>query len=400
MVWTGTGWVSLDDWHIGNGTPGQEWVPLFRKIKWTVTYYVPNTSGDTMYDAVLQDRFGAELDLAYPGQYTASQGSVTFEYSTGEMKQLRITWDIGDLPDGTIATLSFDVVTKENPPGKQEYTSPGRKTLNSGAVLKWKDESGLQDSMSTPSCYVMARDGECDTPTTIDISPNTLNLASKGEWITCHIELCAGYSVENIDVSTIRLIVDNDNVPAEPRPTTIVDQDNKVKLMVKFSRPAVQAIVSVGEVELTVIGEVAGVPFWGSDVIRVIDFGINTLYNARLGLNLNLDNGAGLAVRFYTHWGAYQGENVIWSGASPVEVTFLGNVPHPEGRGIENITLVLTDGADVEIATVASFVVERVTLEMRYSEIPMYWAAASPEGRVDLETEYMEIPMQWAQAPF
>ncbi|GAI40816.1 unnamed protein product, partial [marine sediment metagenome] len=260
-----------------------------------------------MYDAVLKDRFGAELDQADPGQYTASQGSVTFEYSTGEMKQLRITWDIGDLPDGTIATLSFDVVTKENPPGKQEYTSPGRKTLNSGAVLKWKDASSHQDNMSTPSCYVMAWDGEGDMPTMIDITPNTLNLASKGKWITCHIELHSGYSVENIDVSTIRLIVDNDNVPAEPGPTMIVDQDNKVKLMVKFSRSAVQAIVSVGEVELTVIGEVAGVPFEGSDVIRVIDLGYSTLQNARLGVNLNLDNGQGLAIRFYTYAGGYQG---------------------------------------------------------------------------------------------
>ena len=32
--------------------------------------------------------------------------------------------------------------------------------------------------------------------------------------------------VENIDVSTIRMIVDNDNVPAGPRPTEIGDHDN------------------------------------------------------------------------------------------------------------------------------------------------------------------------------
>lgn len=81
-------------------------------------------------------------------------------------------------------------------------------------------------------------------------------------------------------MSTVRLIVDNDNVPAEPWPAKIGDRDNDVipDLMVKFSRSAVQALASVGEYEVKVIGEVAGVSFQGSDTIRVIDFGIDTLY--------------------------------------------------------------------------------------------------------------------------
>lgn len=41
--------------------------------------------------------------------------------------------------------------------------------------------------------------------------------------------------------------------------------------MVKFDVQAVQAIVGLGEVELTVVGEVAGVPFEGRDTIRVIN---------------------------------------------------------------------------------------------------------------------------------
>ena len=109
-----------------------------------------------MYDAVLRDRFGAELDQANPGSYVASQGWVFFSYSTGAMRQLRITWYIGNLPNGVTATLSFDVVTKLNPALKQEYTSAGLKILNSGAVLKWRDAAGVQHSMSTPPCYVMA----------------------------------------------------------------------------------------------------------------------------------------------------------------------------------------------------------------------------------------------------
>lgn len=63
-----------------------------------------------------------------------------------------------------------------------------------------------------------------------------------------------------------------DVVPTEPRPTKIGDHDhNRIPdLMVKFDRSAVQGLVSVGYVELTVTGEVDGILFSGSDTIRVI----------------------------------------------------------------------------------------------------------------------------------
>jgi len=122
------------------------------------------------------------------------------------------------------------------------------------------------------SCTAHALEVGIPIPAIINIDPDTLNLKSKGNWITCYIELPEGYSVENIDVSTVRLIVANGNVPAELSLTQIGDHDNDgiPDLMVKFSRSAVQAIVSVGEVELTVIGRVDGIPFEGRDNIRSI----------------------------------------------------------------------------------------------------------------------------------
>jgi len=108
---------------------------------------------------------------------------------------------------------------------------------------------------------------------TVDIDPDTLNLKSKGKWITCYIELPEGYDVHNIDVSTIML---NGQVSAELRPSEIgdCDGDGIADLMVKFSRSAVQAIVQPGEVELTVSGELAdGTKFEGSDTIMVINPG-------------------------------------------------------------------------------------------------------------------------------
>ena len=109
-------------------------------------------------------------------------------------------------------------------------------------------------------------------PATIDIDPDTLTLKKKDRWITAYIELPSGYNVEDIDMSTVRLIVENDNVSAKPKPKKIGDHDRDgiPDLKVKFKRWDLPALASVGEYEATVVCEVAGVPFQGSDTILVI----------------------------------------------------------------------------------------------------------------------------------
>lgn len=111
-------------------------------------------------------------------------------------------------------------------------------------------------------------------PATIDFDPSTLNLQSKGKWVTTYIELLEGYDASYIDVSSIRL---NDEVQAEDNPTEIGDYDGDgiADLMVKFDRSAVQEILEVGdEVVIKITGDLTdGIPFEGSDTIRVIDKG-------------------------------------------------------------------------------------------------------------------------------
>jgi hypothetical protein len=116
---------------------------------------------------------------------------------------------------------------------------------------------------------------------TVDCDPDTLNLDSKGKWITCYIELPQGYDPRNINVSTILL---NDLIPPEldesygfvkSESSNIVDHDGdgNEERMVKFDRAEVQRLLTpADEVVLTVTGSLLdGTEFEGTDTIRVID---------------------------------------------------------------------------------------------------------------------------------
>jgi len=108
----------------------------------------------------------------------------------------------------------------------------------------------------------------------VNIEPDTLNLKSKGKWITAHIELPEGQDVADIDVSTLLL---NDSVQAEGKPNSIGDYDDDgiLDLMVKFNRDAIGSLLEVGdEAEITISGELNDGPqFEGKDTIKVINKG-------------------------------------------------------------------------------------------------------------------------------
>ncbi|MHA1834995.1 MAG: hypothetical protein ACTSV7_13540 [Candidatus Baldrarchaeia archaeon] len=119
-------------------------------------------------------------------------------------------------------------------------------------------------------------------PATIDVDPDTLNLQSKGNWITAYIELPECYNVIDINVSSIKI---NNTVVVEPRPFSIGDYDNDSipDLMVKFDRNELTGFilsnVDIAElyekrsicVTLTITGYLNdGTPFQGSSTIRVI----------------------------------------------------------------------------------------------------------------------------------
>lgn len=173
--------------------------------------------------------------------------------------------------DGTIVRQDF---TFDRVHGFETFILSGFNNLVSASwhVDGQFDDIILQQSNSTPE------------PAIIDIDPDTLNLKSKGKWVTCYIEFPEEYDVADIEVSTVAITsisaVGGDateiNIPAEPFPTEIGDyNDNGIlDLMVKFDRQLVQDVVPVGAVEITVSGSTIGeVDFQGTDTLLIIDKG-------------------------------------------------------------------------------------------------------------------------------
>jgi len=111
----------------------------------------------------------------------------------------------------------------------------------------------------------------------IDINPDTLNLQSRGRWITAYIEFPEDYDVNDINVSSIML---NDTIPANIKPIAIGDyeSDTVPDLMVKFDRAKVTSYI-LGNIDieekfttitLTITGKLyGGTPFQGSDTIKI-----------------------------------------------------------------------------------------------------------------------------------
>lgn len=119
-------------------------------------------------------------------------------------------------------------------------------------------------------------EGAPSIPAEIDLDPDTLNLNSNGQWITCYIELEDTYDPADIDGATVKL----EDIPAYDG-NIIVDHDGDgiMERMVKFEGAAVQAIVQPPEATLTVTGQlVTGMSFEGSATIRVIDTGNATIH--------------------------------------------------------------------------------------------------------------------------
>ena len=99
----------------------------------------------------------------------------------------------------------------------------------------------------------------------VDVDPNTLNLNSTGKWITAFIRLPEEYDVAEIDPNSVLL-------EGQIKPERFwLTEDNQIAIA-KFDREQVQAILTVGDIKLTITGYfIDGIPFEGTDTIKVIN---------------------------------------------------------------------------------------------------------------------------------
>jgi len=101
----------------------------------------------------------------------------------------------------------------------------------------------------------------------IEILPETLNLASKGKWISCKIWLPEEYDVADVNSSSVFL---EDEVQAD----WLWFNEKQNVVMAKFPQSEIAEILEPGDVELTVAGYLMdGSYFVGTDTIKVINKG-------------------------------------------------------------------------------------------------------------------------------
>ncbi|MBA7479284.1 hypothetical protein ES707_14718 [subsurface metagenome] len=104
-------------------------------------------------------------------------------------------------------------------------------------------------------------------PAEVRIVPRTINLTSRGKWITCYIWLPEDYNVADIDPNSVFF---ENVIQAE---SLSLDEQQQVAIA-RFSRSDVQGILNSGDVELTITGQLTdGTIFEAIDTIGVIDKG-------------------------------------------------------------------------------------------------------------------------------
>ena len=202
---------------------------------------------------------GSSLDTLYPtlSVYNAidpDSDSLTYDfeiYSNGTLIK-----SITGIPQDISGTTSITLNT----------------ALTDNTTYNWRargydgDRYGAWMDMATFSIHLPVT----NITATIDFDPNTLDKKSNGNWVTVYIELPAGYNVNNIIISSIRL---QGTIHAESWPYCIGDNDSVgiQDLMVKFKRADVINILPNGDnVQILVTGTVGTTTFEGVDTIRVI----------------------------------------------------------------------------------------------------------------------------------
>jgi probable HAF family extracellular repeat protein len=202
---------------------------------------------------------GEMTDLGTLGQYSEfctinDAGKVvgSAEYNEGEY--YAFYWD------AELGMIRLDELVLSNLGWKRLELA--RDINNRGQIVGY----GLSDEWVTHA-FVMIPVPKPAFEAEIGIEPNTLNLNSKGKWITVFLWLPEEYNLADIDPNSI--LLENEIQPEK----FWLTEDNQIAIA-KFDREQVQAILESGDVELTITGQLTdGSWFEARDIVKVIDKG-------------------------------------------------------------------------------------------------------------------------------
>jgi predicted outer membrane repeat protein len=197
-------------------------------------------------------------DIQNPGENVVCDSGCTVDWGRGNIDLDPCFAKIGSISATGIRT------------GSDYHLRSGSPCINAGdpAFVAGSDETDIDGNprLSGTRVDIGAYEYQAAITATVELKPETLNLASNGKWITCSITLPDGYDVGDIDVASIRL--DGAIFPA----WSIMDRPAQ-KLLVKFDRSQTQQMLEdeEGPVSLNVSGSLnGGTGFGGSDSIRVL----------------------------------------------------------------------------------------------------------------------------------
>jgi PKD repeat protein len=199
----------------------------------------------------------ASVTEAYAGESVQFDGTGSSD-DDGEIVSYAWDFDDGHIAEGATPEHVYDAVGT--------YTVTLTVTDNRGA------ESSDQISIEVQEVASLSA--------TIRIFPRTLNLGSKGRWVTAWIKLPKGYSASEVDPGSICMLAEGSSKPVFSVSNSKRGKFHKKRwLKVKFDRQDVVAAIAApaGKFDLQVEGNLkpAGkqkqMKFSGSDTIRTIE---------------------------------------------------------------------------------------------------------------------------------
>ena len=180
--------------------------------------------------------------------------------------------DITSVSGGEATT--FEATDIPTSPGARHVYAVDWQALSAGeegVILKIDNNGdGFFEQMAIADNELSYDEFALQAETVVDFDPDTLNLKSKGKFVTVYIELPDDFDVSEIDLFSLEL---NELVPPLPKPIEIgdYDSDGTNDLMVKFDLQELIEVLEPGEQIIDLTGRLwDGRRIAGFDFIRVI----------------------------------------------------------------------------------------------------------------------------------